>query len=199
MASIRCVFGIRGHGKTTLARALAAPAQRMLAYDPFGEHDALGLEWPDWLEYLDAHADRERLRLALVGGGHEEEFCAAAWVVAGRGRELLVVCEEANLLAPAGRESESFRRLVALGRHRGISIIATSRRPAEVSRLLTSQADELYVCRMQEPADLRYLASLGLEASAAELPALPRFAFLHWSANGLRRGRVSASGTLAYS
>jgi DNA helicase HerA-like ATPase len=182
------VFGIRGMGKTTLARQLVAGEARMLAYDPFGEHDALALDWSTCLDYLDAHR-LERFRVAVTEGGHEHEFCALAWELAEHCGGLTVVLEEADLVARPMVEPEFFRQVVARGRHREISIVSTSQRPAQVSRLLTSQAAEVYCFRTHEPADVRHLRSI-LGDVADQLPELEPFEYVHWTPTACTRSRL---------
>lgn len=183
---VRFVCGIRGYGKTTLARQLVAGAPRLLAYDPFGEHDALALDYADLVDYLDYVDSLERFRVGLREAGHEEEFCALALVIGRRlqqeppGRQLVVLLEEADLVARPGQEPPVFQDLVARGRHEGIELVAVSRRPAEVSRLITSQAEYFYVLRAQEPRDVTYLRGYIGEAAAAAAQQLPKFHYLAW-------------------
>lgn len=191
---ITCIFGIRGMGKTRLARRLLADHPRMLAYDPYGEHEALRFDQPEALvAYLDQHAKRGRFRCSLASWRaaniqtESDYFCATAWATAQVTGDCLAVFEEVDMIAPPGRETPQFRRLIAQGRHAGgrghtgVSILSTSRRPAEVSRLLTSQADHIYAFRLQEPADLQYFRSvIGREPSDA-IPTLSPGEYVAWT------------------
>lgn len=69
-----------------------------------------------------------------------------------------IVVEEVDLYCSPVWEPPGFSDCIRRGRHKGVSIITTSRRPAEVSRLLTSQADEFYIFRFSEPRDLQYFS-----------------------------------------
>jgi len=182
-APIRFVCGIRGRGKTCKARELVKAAPRLLACDPMAEYDALALEFADFREYLDTYHTRDRYRVALVEPGWEEWFTALAWETAQDKRGLTVVLEEADMIARPGAESESFRHLCARGRHFNIDLVICSRRPAEVSRLATAMAAEFYVFQTQEPADLKYLASM-IGGDAAEL--VPQLAPATVTAAGVR-------------
>jgi len=183
---VRFVCGIRGHGKTTMARQLVAAAPRLLAYDPFGEHDALGLDYGELVDYLDYVDSLDAFRVGLREAGREEDFCALALVVGRRlqqeqpARQLVVLLEEADLVARPGQEPPVFQDLVARGRHAGIELIAVSRRPAEVSRLITSQAEFFYVFRTQEPRDVTYLRSYIGESAAAATQQLDAFHYVAW-------------------
>jgi DNA helicase HerA-like ATPase len=191
---IRVVLGQRGTGKSTLARQLVADERRLLIFDPMAEHDALRLDYDDFAAYLDDNGDNDPLRVALTDLDAGEEFCAFAWVLSGRRPGLAVFIEEADLIAPPGQEPPILRRLIAQGRHRGVAVVACSRRPAEVSRFLTAQAHELYLFRMVEPRDLAYIrAFCGADVSAM-VQALGPHDHVAWTVNGhqLVRGQGGA-------
>ena len=192
---IRAIFGITGSGKTTLSRHLTRESARVMIYDAHAEHDAVLCEPADFLPYLELVAERPAFRVAVTPmiGLYGLEFGAAAWAVGKRG-PVLAVIEELDTIAPVERIPITIRRLLAQGRHVNVDLQGTSQRPAQVNRLITSQARELYAFHTHEPRDVEYIASY-IGASAAELPTLPEFQFLAWSAGGgIRRGRVDPHG-----
>ncbi len=184
---VRFLCGIRGYGKSTMARHLVTGAPRLLAYDPFGEHDALALDFADLVDFLDYAPSLAGFRVSLREAGHEADFCGLALAVARElQREqppggLTVLLEEADLIARPGQEPPVFQDLIARGRHDGIELVAVSRRPAEVSRLITSQAEFFYVFRTQEPRDVTYLRGYIGEAAAGAVQQLPKFRYVAWS------------------
>jgi DNA helicase HerA-like ATPase len=186
-APVRAILGQRGFGKSTLARALVADRTRLLVFDPMHEHDALPLGWRDfelYTEALDRGGYARGFRIGLIDTiEHEEDFCAWAWEIAGRCGGLTVLADEADMLAVPGQETEIFRRLVAQGRHYAIEFLACSRRPAELSRYLTGQADELYIFRCQEPRDLAYIRSFCGREAAEQIQELQPFHYLAWGNN----------------
>jgi len=108
-APVRCVFGMRGFGKTTLARELVAAEPRVLAYDPLDEHGCLALEWEAFKAYVEANLPRPRFRLALVDDAEwSEDFCAIARVLAERQPGYTLLLEEADLVAEPGHEPPVF-------------------------------------------------------------------------------------------
>lgn len=169
-----------------MARQLTAAAPRVLAYDPFSEHDALPLDYHDLVDYLDYAESLGAFRVGLEEAGHEEDFCALAIALGRRLQQecppggLLVLLEEADLIARPGQEPPVFQDLVARGRHAGIELVAVSRRPAEVSRLITSQAEYFYVFRTQEPRDVVYLRGYIGEAAAGAAQQLSAFRYVAW-------------------
>jgi hypothetical protein len=200
---VRFVCGIRGHGKTTLARQLVAPAPRVLAYDPFGEHDVLALDWGELVDYLDYVESLDTFRVGLREAGHEEEFCALALVVGRRlqqeppARQCVVLLEEADLITRPGQEPPVFQDLVARGRHEGIELVAVTRRPAEVSRIITSQAEEFYCFRTQEPRDVTYLRSYIGEAAAEATKGLTKFNYVAWQGGEWSEQTLPGPGRVA--
>ncbi len=208
-APIRCVLGVRGHGKSTVARQLVRDRRRLLVYDTRREHEALPLSFTDFERYVDAVAAdgfSRPFRVAMTDIGFEEDFCAIAWTVGerltalrghdARGTELTVFLDEADQVAQPGREMPIFKRLASQGRHNGIELVACARRPVELSRLLTANADDLVLCRTQEPDDVRYLRSIIGDDAGAAVSELPRFECVRWSQERWGRFRISPSGDL---
>ena len=77
----------------------------------------------------------------------------------------------------ADKKSQMYK-LVHYGRHNKIDIITTSRRPANISRNLTSQTDIFYFSKIREPNDKKYIKqSIGVEY-VETVEKLERFTFL---------------------
>ncbi len=208
-APIRCVLGVRGHGKSTAARQLVRDRRRLLVYDTRREHEALPLSFSDFERYLDAAAAgnfRRPFRVAMIEIGFEEDFCALAWAASQRltalrggeaqGTELTVLLDEADQVAQPGRETKIFKLLASQGRHDGIELVACARRPVELSRLLTANADDMILCRTQEPDDVRYLRSIIGDEAADAVSELPRFECVRWSQERWGRYAIASTGEL---
>ncbi len=86
--------------------------------------------------------------LLLAGG--------ALWIAADKYTELKRL-----------RKDREFKKMIHYSRHYGIDIITTSRRPANISRDLTSQTDVFSIFRITEKRDLDYFYALN-----AELPEM---------------------------
>src|SRR5258708_12458575 len=123
----------------------------------------------------------------MIEIGLEEDFCALAWTVgqrltalrgrAAQGTELTVLLDEADQVAQPGRETKIFKLLASQGRHDGIELVACARRPVELPRLLTANADDMILCRTQEPAAARYLRSIIGDEPAHPVTDPPPFPF----------------------
>lgn len=155
---------MKGQGKTTLAQQLSAGRLRLFCLDPLAEYrDGLIFETLEALQFF-FRTSRPEFRCILRFNEEEEEEEAfnLVWTV---GRCLLLV-EEVDLLAPPSGGSRLFRKLVKYGRHRRIDVLAISRRPAEISRLLSSQCDEIISFRQEEENDLAWLSKRGFDPDA---------------------------------
>lgn len=188
-APVKLCFGMRGYGKTTIARELVAEEPRVLAYDPFGEHAAVRVTLDQAVEYFTELEESDNLGAFRVSvypyqGDERVGFAALAWAVARRCESMVLVLEEADEILPATGAPGEARRLVSQGRHVNMAIVGTSRRPAEVARLLTSNADEYFIFRTQEPGDLTYLRSIIGADATARVAELPKFHYVYWTPEG---------------
>jgi energy-coupling factor transporter ATP-binding protein EcfA2 len=160
------IFGRRGSGKSTLLRSLLGavpPGQSVILYDILGELGDLArvrvdgarelvARWKDIFSIAGA-------RVQVVPGEDEEEELVQVARLCGTLRCTTLVLEEADVYLASDRRAilEPVRRLVKLGRHQGSAIWCVGRRPADIDRLVTSQA-RILAARTVEPRDLAYFA-----------------------------------------
>lgn len=192
------IFGIAGHGKSTMIRHLIRPLPRVLALDiGIDDYEGATVVGSVGLAAMIVEG-RDRYRLVYAAYERTEEEAVEDAVKLTRayaetypGRPQWLVMDEADLFAPSRGISRPMRDAIARGRHWALSIIYASRRPAEVNRLLTSQTTRFIVFRTREPGDLRYLKAFVGEEAADRAPTLPKFAYLDISADGeWRMGRL---------
>ena len=161
---IRAILGRRGSGKSRLARALltAHPPERLAIIDPLAEHARLinqpeGMP-PDWIPL----AQQGVWPLRICPQTEEEYLLALAALAARPNHHLLL--EECDMWeGPIA--SPELGRMVNYGRHAEQDLTAIARRPAAMPRIITSQADELWIFHMREPRDVAYVESYcGIDA-----------------------------------
>lgn len=111
--------------------------------------------------------------------GLQQHFAAVTQIVIACGR-LIYAIDEVDRFSSAGFAPPGLEYLINQGRHVQVSLLGSSRRPAQVPRELTSQAHCFYIFRMTEPRDLSYLEEYIGGDAARRLPQLDDYQFLRW-------------------
>ena len=163
-ASVVCVCGVRGAGKSFWARDYMRPVVRVAAWDVLDEYGTdLGGERIPAGEFL-ARAKAGEFRTGIVrlsiaapdeweGDALEagfDDFCRAVALVGN----LLAVVEEVSLVASPSTVPPLFKRLLAVGRHFGVSLLIVGQRFAQFPRLATGMASRIVAFRQSEPSDV---------------------------------------------
>ncbi len=183
-ATIVGYFGPKGSGKTTRMMRTADARRRVLVHQLVPQSilsaRAIPVDAPGDLVRRLRAADGRKVRLAWNGYAHmdrAEAFeiaNAAAWAA----ENITVVWDEIDLLA--GRELPRWASMIVnAGRHRGISILYTARRPARVPRDLTANADRIVAFGTREPNDVAYLREF-MGQAAEGLGDLPEYRAVTW-------------------
>lgn len=119
------------------------------------------------------------LSLEEPAPGLDRHFAAVTQIVIACGR-LIYAIDEIDRFTSAGYAPPGLDYLINQGRHVQVSMVCSSRRPAQIPRELTSQAHLFYVFKNTEPGDLDYLKPyLGKEA-IDRLPGLGDYEFVRW-------------------
>lgn len=179
--------GQKGAGKSSLIRRWASQHPRTLWLDAVWEElegapaGSIAYDLDELQALLRDRARHSHWRLIFAGA--RADYPAAvqllqpvhprapgyAQAVGG----VTVVCGEADVLAPNnGRMEESVRDLIHRGRHHRVSLFAAARRPAEVARDLSSQADLLVFFQVAEPRDVQWVRARIGDAAAEAVAAL---------------------------
>lgn len=184
--------GRKGEGKSHLLARRAANFPRRLVWDFADEFFGV---YPDAYECLtfahvcDALEDaalEKKKRWTIVASLSVDDIARVCALLSPAGRPrsgvaaaaggVCVECGECEIVAP---NSKAFRpaisELIHRGRHSRVSVLFGTRRPRDVSRLMTSQADVITCFRQQEPADVEYLASVIGVIAAEGLATLNKY------------------------
>ena len=173
------ISGQRGSGKSYFAKSLAQTLPRCIIWDALGEYnvDRRILSLEELAEFLIADRNNPTFfHVAFDTFQPEEDFPDFCRLVLARG-DLYVMIEELDMLATPYQCPTEFAKLIKYGRHFGIQLVGVSRRPAEVSRLFTSQASRFVTFGQREPNDIKYFTSM-FGKPAMTLPSLPLYHYL---------------------
>lgn len=80
--------------------------------------------------------------------------------------------------------------IINAGRHQGLTIKASCRRPANMPRNLTAAATAVYAYRTTGKRDLDYLAKEWFDDEAQKLPEMPRGTCLYWTEAGMGQKKI---------
>lgn len=158
---IRTIIGLRGSGKTSLAmRFVKYRSKPALIVDLFDQFK--GVRYFSGEAALQHITQNRYLKIAepvIVQTFDPVEFNLVCRI-AQEHRDVLLVVDEVDFFDNPRSQDQAFKELIHLGRHYGVDMITTCRRPANISRDLTSQTKEFYIFRITEPRDLAWLKEL---------------------------------------
>lgn len=208
---IACAFGMKRSGKSHALGIMARLFPRRILFDFIGEFSGKidGARYAHSLgEAVDTlQAERKRGNkwsvvcvmspadaielcsvLAPIGKKPETSFSYAAGGIA-------IECGEIQLIAPNNQSIPApMANVIAMGRHYRLSLLGAARRPREVNRLLTSQADALLAFRQHEPRDCDFLGDVMRSDVPFYLRKLPARSFLRYLPNFGTLEIVDANG-----
>jgi len=174
------VLGRRGCGKTTYIKSILQNESRLLILDTLGEFESESVV-TNSIEFIDALESKIGGYFQIVFRPYNvdpnkafEVIAKSAWIVG----DLTMVIDEIDILASPISVPFELSRNLRYGRHRGLSLIAASRRAAEIPRLLTSQSDSIVSFNQTEPRDIQYLTSCCGSLFAEMTTKLQKFEYL---------------------
>ncbi len=185
-AAVDLIVGPRGSGKSKMAAYLSRDVRRFIAWDPLRDRRDLGAGfWTvDQLEQHKAALREGVVRVAVVQTDWDDperefvRFCRCVWEIGA----LYCEIEELSEVCGPSYMPGALRRLVKLGRHRGIALLCVGQRFAEdFPKGITSAASRIIAFRQSEPADLAALEKRCGPGTAAACASLPEFHYLDWA------------------
>lgn len=191
------IFGMTGSGKTTLTRILSEQKKRLIVIDPMQDYDDDCLfidpfdNIVDLANYLKEHMDNQ-FRVSMCEDDKAEAVLSLAWII----QDVCVVIEEVDLICSPTSISKNFANVIKRGRKYGIELICNSRRPAEVNRLLTSQASDIYCFQTKEPGDISYLQKYTSCDFIEIVRDLKPLSFIHYPS--MKQGYISQFKTVIW-
>jgi len=103
------------------------------------------------------------------------------WLSREKSTPITIICDEAHLYLPVRGEADSmearalevFERIAKEGRKYGVSLVAVSQRPSDVSRTILSQCNNFLVLRLTNDQDQNVVKHLMLDSMAGLTSILP--------------------------
>jgi len=157
---LACIFGPRGSGKSVCTARLTGALSPKLVIDPMGEHVSgysCG-EVDEAYEYLDRAIElRKPASLAFVSYDPQRvDAVVAKWIADEHGGTIVV--DEADMYLPVhGAADTMILECIERGRHLGIDMYFATRRPAQLNRAATANADLIVAFRTHEPRDVKFI------------------------------------------
>lgn len=158
--------GKRKRGKSTLCKALYANEKRVVLYDAKG-----ALKEPMEIQCGELPIELIQNKRGILRcyvprknePAQEMEWSAYLAIMTGR---CVWVCDEFSDALEGMDPGESVKWVIRMGREKDIRFIASFQRPAEVPRMVTAQASDIYYFQTNERNDLQYIAqSVSKEAA----------------------------------
>lgn len=180
------VIGHRGYGKTTLTQKLIIELDKpTIICDPRFQYEnnsrrLIFRKVSDFKRFItnDYITFKKYKFECVVNVTNDEDFEILGKIVY-KMKKVCFLVDEVDMFCDARANKENImNKLVHYGRHNEIDIITTSRRPANISRNLTSQTDIFYLSRMREPNDKKYVKHAIGNEFVELIASLDRFSFL---------------------
>lgn len=182
------IMGRRGYGKTTRLRRLIAGIPRVVAWDPVVTlaRPRGQLELPhrfdngdDAAAWIRALPNPAPLRCSILGrAGDPDEFAPVVNACVESGGRMVLAIDEVSTLCKGKTPHPHLAWILDYGRHYGIPVIWTARRPQQVAMLCTSQADRFEVFRTTQGRDVKELAERFRHEDVERMPHLARHEFV---------------------
>lgn len=138
------ISGSKFSGKSTLAKHFARMFLRNVVYDPMKDFQKAGFE---------------NIYVPNTNMPEEYEiFCANVLRVGN----MMMIVDEAQNFMPGGNKllTPSAFQIVMHGRHNGIGLMTTTKRPALLSKTVFEEANYLFLFRHMIPNDIEYLQEI---------------------------------------
>jgi hypothetical protein len=172
------VFGKTGSGKSTLVRQLLRRYSRAVLVDPKGR--ASVDDWPivyGSSAFLRAWPATPRIVVRTGPGEDRRKWIdAIMWHVWATG-ETAVALDETIGVVDANRGSSGVDAVWSQGRELGITAYVCTQRPSKVPPVIVSEAEHVFVFRLNRRDDRDLVADTIGPYNAAPAP----FAFTYWS------------------
>jgi len=163
----------KGCGKSTRANGMIlerASKKRVLVYDTLNEYDYKPLDTEQFLK-----AKKGVWKVSPINVTDEHEYFSTICKFVYEVGDVVLVVDEIDMYCSASTQVEYMTKICRYGRHKGVDLIAITRRPHDLPRSITAMTDEFHISKIQEPRDVIYLKKLdaGIEKKLANIKTYP--------------------------
>lgn len=173
-------MGKRGTGKSYLVKQWCRQYKRLLVYDPQGEYtDGVIIDDLAELKKFWIKVYRKNFRIIyrpIDAEGEFEPICRLVWEC----QNVTFIIEEVQSFCNPQSICYDFKALIAKGRHRDIELIGITQRPAEISKLLTSQTKRMCIFNVTDPNDVKYFTQTFGAEFIEKLDQLQQYDYIVW-------------------
>lgn len=171
------LVGKTGSGKTTLALYLTKSLSRLVVFDPKGTLWVPEWRLEDWskegLQRL-AEGESVRLRIPAPLNNNWEPYFTEIFSI---GNCVVYIDEVYGIVPPGAKPGAMFTAMYTRGRELNIGVIAATQRPTWVPLFVLSEAEWLFVFRLQLQADRNRMAEIGGPELQEPIPAIDEYGF----------------------
>jgi len=162
-----CIFGRRGHGKSTLCKNLQEFFSNVIIFDTLYEYSEENT-FTNYKEFSDFIIETQNIQfglravvqLSFEDAKDSEIFDEYIKMIYYRGN-CTIILEEAQNYASVYKIPDFLKQASLTGRHKGINFITTTQRIAEIHKSLLSQAHHIFAGYTDSPNDLKTLKEYG--------------------------------------
>lgn len=151
--NILAIFGKKGSGKTFFTKKLLDRkifGKRILILDSLDEYENADIICEDIQSFSEQLAKHYQDETFIISYVPKDEKVESFFQIVYSCHNVLIVTEELDLFCNSYYIDPYLSRILRYGRHKNISFIGISRRPAEVHRDLITQADALLTFRQNQ-------------------------------------------------
>jgi len=178
------ICGMRGSGKTTFTKQLLTQITTpIIIWDYNWEYKPLGYVIVHNLKDLIEAAKTYRLIIYQPlekTFTHFDQFCLCSFQY----DNYMLVIEEVELFATSHNIPPNFKKIIDIGRHKGIGLICTARRTLRTNPDIPYNANHIIMFKQHRPQDLQYLATFCGE-DVWKLQKLPDYNYLWYDGRTL--------------
>jgi len=155
------IFGKTGSGKSYYAKKIISSFSRVIILDPMAEYED-GLIFEDFESLADYYLQIVPDDFKFICRFTNDNDINFLFRIVFEIKDLLLVCEEAEIYISPFSKQSNFLKLIRYGRHSEISLLLIARRASELSLDVRAQVTKLISFVQTDPNDLIKMDKLGL-------------------------------------